>query len=282
MVFKERHGSDVRRELQIRCGRCIGCRLHRSQEWAIRCVHEMKLHKQNCWITLTYDDKHLPAGGSLRYPDFQKFLKRFRKLVAPASIRFYMCGEYGDELGRPHYHACIFGYCFDDLKPWRKSSSGFQLFRSARLEKLWKFGNAEIGELNHETAAYTARYTVAKITGTAAEAHYAFIDKDSGEEHQRAPEFNRCSLRPGIGAGHFERFMDDIFPTGMCVSRGRQVVAPRFYCKLYEKFDPEGYEEMILRRAEVPVTPGDFTRDRLAVQEKVLRARLKFAKRDKI
>ena len=76
--------------VKLPCGRCIGCRLERSRQWAMRCVHEASLHEANCFITLTYDDAHCPKDGSLRFEHWQKFMKRFRKRFG-SGVRFYHC-----------------------------------------------------------------------------------------------------------------------------------------------------------------------------------------------
>ena len=96
------------------CGQCYACRIAKSREWASRCVMESKLHKENCFITLTYNDEHLPSDLSLQKDDFTKFIKRLRKNTGD-KIRYYACGEYGDLYQRPHFHACLFGYRPDDL-----------------------------------------------------------------------------------------------------------------------------------------------------------------------
>ena len=110
--------------LQVPCGRCIGCRLDRSLSWAVRCIHESSLYDENCFITLTFDNEHLPKAclkcrtvdGSLCVCQFQNFMKRFRQFVSPRVIRFFHCGEYGVKFSRPHHHACIFNYDFPDKK----------------------------------------------------------------------------------------------------------------------------------------------------------------------
>lgn len=108
--------------MKIPCGNCIGCRLERSRQWAIRCLHESSLYDDNCFITLTYNEENLPYGESLNKRDFQLFMKKLRKAIAPKKIRFFACGEYGtnqdltnlDTLGRPHFHAIIFNHDFAD------------------------------------------------------------------------------------------------------------------------------------------------------------------------
>ena len=95
--------------ISIPCGQCIGCRLHKSRMWAVRCAHEMQMHEDNCFITLTYNAEHLPAPETLLLRDFQLFMKTLRNKNG-AGIRFFHCGEYGDKLARPHYHALLFGH----------------------------------------------------------------------------------------------------------------------------------------------------------------------------
>ena len=97
------------RPVTVPCGQCIGCRLERSRQWAIRCYHEASMYERNSFVTLTYDDESLPLGGTLVFRDFQLFMKRLRKQYG-AGIRFYACGEYGEKFGRPHYHVCLFNF----------------------------------------------------------------------------------------------------------------------------------------------------------------------------
>ena len=78
LVFNLRQAYDDT-SVTISCGSCIGCRLERSRQWAVRCMHEAQLYRDNCFITLTYSDLHLPEDGSLHVKHFQDFMKRFRK-----------------------------------------------------------------------------------------------------------------------------------------------------------------------------------------------------------
>ena len=150
----------------VPCGRCIGCRLEFSRQWAVRSVHESKLHKNNTFITLTYSDENLPKGGTLVKSDFQKFMKRLRKHInakqPDIQIKYLMCGEYGSDSNRPHYHAILFNYDFKDKKPCLQLTDNGQ-FESPLLNKLWPFGFASIGEVNFESCAYVARYCVKKF-----------------------------------------------------------------------------------------------------------------------
>lgn len=159
-------------DLYVPCGQCLGCRLERSRQWAVRCMHEASLYDRNCFITLTYDDDNLPADRSLHYSHFQLFMKRLRKAHGDG-IRFYMCGEYGEKKGRPHYHACLFNFNFDDLTLWQERR-GTKLYRSKSLERLWPYGFSTVGGVTFQSAAYVARYIMKKVTGDRAPDHYTF------------------------------------------------------------------------------------------------------------
>ena len=175
IVFYESKRHDTVKSLFLPCGQCVGCRLERSRQWAIRCMHEAQMHEKNCFITLTYDDAHLPGDRSLHYRDFQLFIKRLRKRYPGRRIRYYMAGEYGENFGRPHWHACLFGIDFDDKSLWKRTSANSLLYRSADLELLWPFGYSSIGDVTFESAAYVARYIMKKVTGKNADQHYQEI-----------------------------------------------------------------------------------------------------------
>lgn len=203
VIFVER--GDVVSSLALPCGRCIGCRIDKARQWSVRIYHESLMHKVSSFVTLTYDDVHVPKDGSLRYSDFQKFMRRVRKQFGPT--RFFMCGEYGEENARPHFHCGLFGLDFSaDRVAWRKTEAGFQLYRSRTLEKLWPMGNSEIGELSVESAEYMARYSFKKVTGDPADEHYKVVDRETGEVVWRVPEFCHMSLKPGIGQRWFQDF----------------------------------------------------------------------------
>lgn len=277
IVFAER--GNILRSLTLPCGQCIGCRLERSRQWAVRCMHESQMHTHNSFVTLTYNDESLPADYSLNYRHFQLFMKRVRKAVG--NCRFYMCGEYGETYSRPHYHACLFGLRPNDLYNWRKSGAGFQLYRSPSLEKLWDLGNVEVGDVTFESAAYVARYIVKKVTGPEAEDHYSIVDPITGEIHARPAEFTKMSLKPGIGFTWFQRYKSEVFPLDRVVVRGAECKPPRYYrdvaatevsgIKDALKFDAVAHNRY-LQYLEVA---EDNTPARLAVKEAVTRARIK-------
>lgn len=234
-------------------------------------MFESQFHGANSFITLTYDAGTCPYPPSLDYSHFQKFMKRLRKKLGP--LRFFMCGEYGPENGRPHFHACIFGTDFSDRYLWDKSPSGHDLYRSDTLESLWPLGFSSVAELNFQTAAYVARYTLKKVTGPAAEAHYAFVDPSTGEVSQLTPEMARMSLKPGIGGPWFDKFASDVYPHDYVVVNGHKCRPPRYFDKLLRRLDRDEYELIKGDRTANPVSVHNSD-SRLAVREKVQLAAL--------
>lgn len=233
--------------IQLPCNKCVGCKLAKSQEWAIRCVHEAQMHNANCFITLTYNNDNLPPLGNLIKKDFQLFMKRFRKKCGP--VRYFSCGEYGSKLGRPHFHALLFGHQFDDInldKPFKITKSGEKIYRSEVLEKLWTHGWSSVGSLTYQSAAYVARYSMAKINGADAEAHYDRTDPETGETNRLNPEYNTMSLKPGIGATWFEQFgLTDVYPGDFIQFKNRKIPPPKYYDKLLKKIDEKNQTNVL-------------------------------------
>jgi len=231
----------------VPCGQCIGCRLERSRQWAVRLMHEAQLHDRKCFLTLTYDPENLPPGGTLVKKHFQDFMKRLRK-YANTKIRFFHCGEYGDQTERPHYHAIIYGYRPTDLVVHNENGQGDKLYISEQLAKIWGHGQALIGEVSFESAAYTARYILKKVTGERAQAHYRAFDPKTGEVFQRLPPYVTMSRRPGIARGWFDKFSSDVYPSDFIVIRGRKMLPPRFYDRVYAGFDLKAVERLKFQR----------------------------------
>jgi hypothetical protein len=264
--------------LTLPCGQCQGCRLERSRQWAVRVMHEASLYKQNSFVTLTYNDEHLKP--SLDYSDYQKFMKRLRKAFSGQEVRFYMCGEYGEQNRRPHFHACLFNVDFQDKTVWRKDRGNY-IYRSELLERLWPFGFSSIGELTFQSAAYVARYVMKKQTGFRSEEAYKYTDPETGEVLDLTPEFNKMSLKPGIGARWFEKYQSDVYPNDYLVVNGVKTRPPRYYDKLFHEqknlLASSDLEVGRYERAQKYV--DNNTDERLAVREQVLSAKIKKLKR---
>lgn len=259
--------------LVLPCGQCIGCRLERSRQWAVRCMHEASLHEANCFVTLTYAEA--PVG--LVKQDHVKFMKRLRRKVGKR-ISFFLCGEYGETFARPHFHALIFGWWPKDAVPWKKSGDGSQLYTSVELEKIWGKGFCSVGAVTFESAAYVSRYVTKKVTGDQAKAHYVHVDED-GVMCEVEPEYAVMSRRPAIGKGWVERFGEsDVFRRDRVVSRGREAPVPRYYDKVLKGLDEARALKVKRKRMGAPRNVEDSTPARLAVREKVERARLTLKK----
>lgn len=256
------------------CGRCIGCRLKYSRLWAARIMNEAQLHEENTFITLTYDDDHLPEHGFLVKKDFVDFIKRLRKHLNPKKIRYFMCGEYGDQLMRPHFHACIFGHEFSDQVFYKKNELGHKLYTSEVLNKIWKMGYSITGALEFDCAAYVARYVIKKINGKKEFETYAHhVDLDTAEIIFRPKEYATMSRgrqkgRGGIGAEWFYKYKSDIYPHDYFVVNGHKMKPPRYYDDILHDLDSDFYE-CIKEVREKQLSPFDpeFKQKRLRAKE---------------
>lgn len=244
----------------------------------MRCHHEASLFTFNSYITLTYDDAHVPRDGSLNVKHFQEFLYRLRSSLSydpvrvsqgkPAlfnsdtgRVRYFHCGEYGERTGRPHYHALLFGLDFKD-KYQNGERRGFPIYLSRTLTDLWGMGSLErqeIGAVTFESAAYVARYITKKISGPDADAYY----------EGRKPEYTTGSSRPAIGKDWFEKFRSDVFPHDEVVIRGVRQKPPRYYLDELAKADPEEAQRIKSERKNNidSNTIKHSTPERLAVRE---------------
>lgn len=239
----------------------------------MRCMHEAQLHENNCFITLTYSDEHLPNDRSVNVVDFQLFMKRLRKRFGKG-IRFYHCGEYGEKFRRPHYHACLFNFDFSD-KELFKIDNNNKLYISKSLQKLWPFGHSLIGDVTFESAAYVARYIMKKQTGDNASKHYEHIDPETGEVFQLRPEYTTQSRKPGLAMGWYEKFKRDVYNNDFVIVRGRKMRPPKFYDRKFEIDDPDEFRKIKrARKSSAGEHAENNTPQRLKVREQVQRERL--------
>lgn len=225
---------------RVPCGTCLGCRIDYSKMWALRCLHESKMHQDNCAVTLTIDDEHLKYGRyrpTLFKRDLQLFFKRLRKVF---DVRYFACGEYGDISNRPHYHAILFGVNFKD-KIYYSGQGDNTLYTSDLLNGIWKQGNCMVGEMSSKSAAYVARYCLKKLVVDS-----RFYYKDEGIE----PEFLVMSRRPGIGRTYFDDFNGDFFVLDKCVTNSGDYSVPRYYDNLLKSLDIDLYEHIKAMRDE--------------------------------
>lgn len=243
-------------------------------------MHEASLYAENSFATLTYAPEALPPGGTLVKRDYQLFMKRLRKFMDGERISYFHCGEYGERLERPHYHACLFGVWFPDQRFYKRGPDGSPLFRSEALESLWPHGNSLLGAVTFESAAYVARYCVAKVTGPEAPGWYLHVDQETGEIFEREPEYVTMSRRPAIGKAWYEQYGAEVRRDDSVVVRGVECKPPRYYDKEHEKLDQLAHADTKLQRERAAkLRKADSTPERLAVREAVKKAQVSTLKR---
>ena len=231
--------------VEVPCGHCVGCRLKRSRDWANRCMLELPYHESSYFVTLTYNNDNLPFHtelddygnyinvSTLVKKDLQDFLKRLRKNYKYGNhLKYYACGEYGDNTSRSHYHLIIFGLKLDDLKFYKSSRMGFNYYTSEFLNKVWNKGFVVVANVSWETCAYVSRYVMKKKLGKES----AFYD-----EYDIEPEFTCMSLKPAIGYEYFKEHKDKIYETdsiSISTSKGGLTTKPPKYFDNLNQFDP--------------------------------------------
>lgn len=202
----------------VGCGQCIPCRINKRREWVHRLTLEASLYSDNAFITLTYDDEHLPTVTGPQLPGdthlptlvpkhLTDFLKRFRKAVEPVKVRFYAAAEYGDDTERPHFHIALFNYpscSWGQTRPRKSCCAVCDLVRST-----WGMGNVYLGTLEESSMNYVAGYVLKKLT-----------NKHDVRLLGRHPEFARMSLRPGIGADAMHDVASTVLQFDLVESQG--------------------------------------------------------------
>lgn len=207
--------------MEVPCGQCIACRVNKNSDWATRIYAESRMHEDNIFLTLTYDDEHLPTGASVEVDELQKFMKRLRRLIEPDTIRFFGVGEYGGTFMRPHYHLAIFGLSGFDPRVF----SGHLYDRKSKgyyVEcKAWHKGLVHFGFISLRSAQYISGYVLKKVTGKKGKEHY--------ESLGIKPEFAIMSRRPGLGLGFMDKFHDELVLNEFLVINGVKKPLPRYF-----------------------------------------------------
>jgi len=289
--------------MTVACGQCIGCRTELSRQWAMRNMHEASLYDDNCFITLTYDDEHLPPYGSLDKKAFPKFIRSLRQNQPKGKkIRYYACGEYGDRFNRPHYHAILFNYWPNPHIRGNiiklKENKGDSLYTSPELTKCWKKGHVAFGKVTFQSAAYVSNYVTKKITGGLKDSHYGgYINPlpttelityskypKKGFVRRFQPEFSLMSRKNGIGKDWFDKYYPDIYragETGIHIN-GKLQKPARFYDNHFKK---KHLDEMTAIREKREdyfyLNEHLFTLESLAAAKKKHTARMSIYKRNK-
>lgn len=259
--------------ITIPCGKCQGCRIDHSREWANRLIMEKQYSTEAYFLTLTYDNEHVPKSFykakdfdetgeiheslTLRMDDVSKFLKNLRKVYGDG-IRFYACGEYGEKTHRPHYHMILFNIHLDDLQSYGMSDS-FEIQESPTISRIWNMGRVVIAPCNWQTCAYVTRYVTKKCTP---EQRWKY------EYFNIEPERCRMSRMPGIGRQWFDDHKEDIYRTYIIVFGDE--------CNQYE-FRPPKYFDRLMAEEQ----PEVVEKHKADMQRKALNnTRLKLTRKD--
>lgn len=250
---------------KVPCGKCEECCAARANNWGTRCELEGRYYQQNLFITLTYDDEHLPIynattgehyrglknpidyalrGKTYERPNLCKkdltlFMKRLNKEAVKKgysetgkSCRYFACGEYGERGFRPHYHVIIFGLQPPDLEAAEAKKEGqraIQHYRSAWIAEKWGMGIVDIEEGNFGSARYVAGYIAKKHK-----------DKGFYDYMGLVAPYNVMSRKPGIGATWWadnrEKVYDSKYHDKIYLEGGKAVKPPRYFDKLEDRF----------------------------------------------
>ena len=272
IVFNPPSGSaGLLKPFNLPCSKCIGCRLNYARSWALRCQLEAwttkKIHERSsCFITLTFSNEELEKRKnpwSVDKVDFQLFMKKLRKKHGE-NIRYFHCGEYGEKTHRPHYHALIFGHDFriktKNNKVQKFGKGKFPLYNSEELNNLWSMGHCTVGELNFDTASYTARYVTKKLKCEATKIH---INPSDGvvtnieDVYCTMSRGNKKTKYNGIGEEAYYQLQKSIINNDFIRNgNGIKMKPPRYFDKLTEKEYPEKFKAIKKARKETLDTVG--------------------------
>jgi hypothetical protein len=232
IAWSLRHRSKEYSSFQLPCGKCLSCRLEYARSWAVRCVHEAKMHPENSFITLTYSDENL-GDPKLNYRDFQLFMKKLRFAYPNREIGYFVTGEYGEQRKRKHWHALIFNWRPTDCVYKYSNERGDQVFSSKTLDRLWTQGITEIGSVTFESAGYCARYAAKKLV------------HGPDESHEYTP-ISKKSSKHAIGKKWLEKYHEDLFNYGNLIINGRPAGSiPRYYEKWLQKHHPQKWVDYV-------------------------------------
>lgn len=267
----------------IPCGKCIGCRLEKRRQWAIRATLEAKTHKENIFATLTYRDDALVIGyqhPTLVEEHLTKFWKRLRQELirnpqkftkeSESELRYLASGEYGDESNRPHYHALVFGLDFKDKTIQQKNGDNF-LYHSDTLDSIWTYGYCTIGDVSFSSASYVAKYAMKN------DSHH----KDMWSEIGVEPQFCRMSRRPALALKWFETWHKDVYPSDELVINNQKMSSIKYFDNIYASGNELLMHALKLNRQK-KLSAQNTSKKQLQIKKTVKLAQLKTGKKNSL
>lgn len=264
------------RYILVPCRKCTECRLQYSREWATRCMCESMTSTQSWFLTLTYDEEHVPGINkrtgelfhgfgtyekrngkfeqvmTLEPEDMTRFKDSLDKKLRRAGkkpLRYYYCGEYGSTTFRPHYHMIAFNLELEEseMKLQFINNEHQPIYKCQWLEDLWGKGMVRIGAVTWNSAAYVARYIMKKQTGKEGEKRKEIIGN--------IPEYVTMSTRPGIGKDYALMNRETIEALDKIILPGKKaknVHTIKYFEKLYDDLyeQENGQDATLLRKQE--------------------------------
>lgn len=267
----------------IPCHNCWACNLTKSAEWATRNMLETLEHEHCYFLTLTYDDEHLPIPEYMEYTEVLKeateikerkvrvendgtwtdgtlypehvtqFINSIRKHFERqdiTGIRYFYCGEYGEQTHRPHYHMLLYGVPLDLSQnySYHIDKNFKEHWKNPLIDHYWKHGMHDIANLEWSCAAYVSRYCTKKLNN----------EPLSGKwyaEHGKIKEFIRMSRKPGIGMKYYQLHKLDIYKNDSMVMKTVKgntgsFKPPKAFDRLFKEEYPEEYEKIENHRKE--------------------------------
>lgn len=232
--------------IPVPCGKCAACLESRRKEWCKRLLLESTRWPFSSFITLTYDDAHMPWCRLACKRHVQKFLKRLRHVSRDYDIpfspfKYFIASEYGAKHSRPHFHGLIFGLDFllEFYKPRLVSFSRYPIFTSDVLSSVWGLGFVTVDRLTSANISYVSKY----ITKQADKSRPTWSLKSIGlarslfASKDGLTDFGLSSVQSG-------------FVSVPSRSNPLRVRVPRFVDRYVEKFEPSLYDDLKASRLD--------------------------------
>ena len=206
--------------IYVPCGKCAWCRKAKRNEWCLRFEVEQRQNMFTDFITLTYDEQHVPyyideEDGVFEMraskADVQKFIKRLRK--QGYKFKYFIVSELGPKEGRPHYHGIFFSN---------------EKIKESDIQEKWNKGFTSSYPASPGAMRYVTKYIL--------------------KGNDRNNNFMLCSKRPAIGASYikyqtaidtYRKTDDGVYAFSMPVVGGKLCPMPRYYKKKMKSFIDE-------------------------------------------
>lgn len=141
LLVKTRMGEKV----PVPCGKCPKCKGRRTSGWSFRLIKEEESSSSSYFVTLTYDTDNVPITPkgwmTLNKKHVQLFFKKLRRRNPFNKLVYYVCGEYGSQKKRPHYHVILFNV--EHVKT---------------IQDSWSYGSVDVGTVTGASVGYTLKY----------------------------------------------------------------------------------------------------------------------------